>query len=541
MDEKFMQIDNINYIINRLGKELWIQVYGHQNMNGADALFWAGLIPNEHMARVLKNTDWEHEIGSYSPGFVGYGSGDYVYNKYSGFEYEPLLFLRDFHGIKESHIEISEEFRLLNNLYYDHKENKYLNISDTGELEPVVKIEKENVYIKLSYLKRFAAVKQMGVALYFDIRFDSKNSLEEMGLNSKYGNHYASDCCFDFNYNNYDSIMSQNRSCSIIHGKKILFGVSIEECGYWPYDTQKDYEDFVVGIDDDGQEVKFTSDPDKLGNYFGANPDAPHYLTPVYFSKDVLNKYYSKPELYEVNDGHIRCQGLWLLRVDNLNKEYVSVYLGDLGRDIPQKEQVYWKSYNIIPDGKLSDAKFKRDFLAEFADPEIADMKFKLAFTRFRKKWAEKFGWDLFLELTEADKYNFEHLRIPISNSQVEFDGLTLSLVKTIIDSINEKALNKLIGNSEDLKGSISRLERYLGEQNLTGFEIHIKFLRDLQELRSTGSGHRKGKSYEKVTERFNLVNNNFVEVFEEILERSILFIDFLDQSLLHEASKQSK
>ncbi len=59
--------------------------------------------------------------------------------------------------------------------------------------------------------------------------------------------------------------------------------------------------------------------------------EPPTYLTPIYFSKDVLAKYYLKPELYEVNDGYIRCQWVWKLDVDNLNKDYVSVYLGDLG------------------------------------------------------------------------------------------------------------------------------------------------------------------------------------------------------------------
>ncbi|WP_257144823.1 hypothetical protein, partial [Bacillus cereus] len=129
--------------------------------------------------------------------------------------------------------------------------------------------------------------------------------------------------------------------------------MDIEECGYWPFDNSKEYVNFTVGINGDGKEVEFTSNPDQLANYFGANPEAPHYLTPIYFSKEVLAKYYLKPELYEVNDGHIRCQGLWMLHIDNLNKgDYVSAYLGDLGK-LPYKEQVYWKSFNIVSDGLL--------------------------------------------------------------------------------------------------------------------------------------------------------------------------------------------
>lgn len=534
MKDNFTQIENSNYIINRFGKELWIQVYGHRNFNGADGYLWTCLIPNYHIEDSLKNSDWESNPGCDSPGFVRYGRDVIKYDRYSGSKYEPLIFLRDFHGIKEPYIEISEEFRLLNNLYFDYRENKYYEVVESGELEPVIKIEDNNVFIRLNHLKRFAAVKQMGVALYFDIRFCSPNTHKEMDLMTFSDSFSGSDCIFDIYSGDYDHAIGGMKSYSIIHGKKILFGVDVEQCGYWPYDREKEFEDFIIGIDEDGTEVKFNSNPENLSNYFGANPSAPHYLTPVYFTKDVLAKYYSKPELYVVSDGCIRCQGLWLLRIDNLNKGYVSVYLGDLGRDLPHKEQTYWKSFNIIPDGNVSEAKFRRDFLAEFANPEIADLKFKQSFVSLRKKWNEKFNWDLFLELTENDKYNFEHLRIPVSESQVEFDGLVLSLVKTIIDSLNESKLNTLLTNTDNLKGSIARLERYFEEQQITDYESHIKFLRNLQDLRSTGSGHRKGKSYEKASVRFGLEGGNFVDVFERIFLQAIDFIEFLEEKFIN-------
>ena len=36
-------------------------------------------------------------------------------------------------------------------------------------------------------------------------------------------------------------------------------------------------------IDENGKEIRHTCNPSCLSNYFGANPTAPHYLTPVYF------------------------------------------------------------------------------------------------------------------------------------------------------------------------------------------------------------------------------------------------------------------
>ena len=63
----------------------------------------------------------------------------------------------------------------------------------------------------------------------------------------------------------------------------------------------------------------------------------------------------------------------------------------------------------------------------------------------------------MFLELDEQDLYNFEGLRIPINNSIVEMDMLVLSLVKVVLDSLNEKEIVvQLTGTYEKLVGSIS-------------------------------------------------------------------------------------
>jgi hypothetical protein len=53
------------------------------------------------------------------------------------------------------------------------------------------------------------------------------------------------------------------------------------------------YETFIVGTDDEGESVIHTCDPDTLANYFGKNPAAPHYLTPVSFERRVFDKYYA--------------------------------------------------------------------------------------------------------------------------------------------------------------------------------------------------------------------------------------------------------
>ncbi len=71
---------------------------------------------------------------------------------------------------------------------------------------------------------------------------------------------------------------------------------------------------------------------------------------------------------------------MWGIRIDNNNPDYVCVFLGDLGRDLPEKDQIYWKSYNIPPEGEISETYFRRSFLGQFADPSSEDLIFKHKF-----------------------------------------------------------------------------------------------------------------------------------------------------------------
>lgn len=101
--------------------------------------------------------------------------------------------------------------------------------------------------------------------------------------------------------------------------------------------------------------------------------------------------------------------------------------------------------------------------------------------------------------------------------------------MKTIIDSINEKEIRKqLKGDYGDIKG-IAKIENLLIENKISDYKKHIDFLKNLQSLRSTSVGHRKGKNYEKVSKTFNIGSKTYCDVFEEILKESIQFIDFMD------------
>ena len=230
---------------------------------------------------------------------------------------------------------------------------------------------------------------------------------------------------------------------SVLMGKKILYPNAVDQCGYWPYEKKEKYETFIIGTDEFGNTKEYTCNPSKLANNFGTNADAPYYFTPVFFKKEVLQKYILKPELYTITDGSLQCQVLWQLQIDNHHKDCVIAYLGDLGKNLPESERLYWKSYNIDSDEKLSRVTFERDFMCLPSESNMIDHKFQRDYAKVIDYWNKKYGWSIFLPLTEQDEYNLSQIRIPLTNSQPEFDMLVLSLVKVLIDSLNETSLDK--------------------------------------------------------------------------------------------------
>ena len=531
LDKSYIyQVSIREWIENDWDKGIFVPVYGGRKDDKWDIFFQSYLVPADRTEEQLK-TDTYDAYGLLRPGVTVYGawdSGEAAYYKWgNNTSIEPLVIKRDYNDLARDNIEIVEEFRFLFNLYYNSQSKEYVDLeNDTS----VVKISDDNlVSIHKRYLKSYLAIKNMALIIHIDSR--CTDIVEDI---------FPTD---SFDYRNDDNTVFytvnigrghngiQEENFSILFGKKVLFGCKLKDCNIWPYNEKKQYIEFIVGVDDNGRELHYTCDPSKLSNYFGANPDAPHYLTPIFFDSAVLSKYYSTPEKYKVDDGIIRCGTLWSLYIDNQNTGYVSAYLGDLGRNLPsEQEQHYWRGFNKALDAKLSATKFKRDFMALPASSQSQDFVFKNTYVKTNRQFAEKAGWPLFLELDEQDRYNFEGLRIPINNSIVEMDMLVLSLVKVLLDSLNEKEIvSHLTGTYEKLVGSIAKLEVWFQEKQLTGYQDHIKFLRNLQELRSSGTGHRKGKSYQKISKVFDIQKENYTETFSNILESATLFLNYIN------------
>lgn len=531
-----------NKIKGNLRKTEWITVFSkssaHRDIDRGG--FYSAFISNEKIEQVLKNYQGDLEINGGLPGFCSYfknGKEITEYYRFSKDGIEPLVYWRSFHGLKEDYCEIAEEFRLYFNLFEDHKslkESKFIHIDDNGDEEEVVLINDSEVKAKLKFLKEFLAVKKMHLAIYFDFMRFSEKALDE--LKQKEINKVVQGADYTYSICVRDLVISDTKSQGWLMGKKLISGLIGFKPDVFERREEKKYEDFIIGIDEHGKEILHTCEEEELANFFGKNPGAPQYLTPVFFKKEVLKKYYSNPEKYTVDDGYLHCKGLWGLRMDNNHPKYVVVFLGDLGH-LHYKEQIYWKSFNVAHQGGISRTAWERGFEVKFTDPEQPDLYFKYKFEIFQEAWFKTFGWYLLKPLSKDDYHHFKSLHIPTTNDQKEFDEQVLSLTKILIDSLNEKELAKRVSIEKDNPKGIDKLEAFLKSKNICLRET-FEFLRNLQSLRSTSVAHRKSKKskdYQKVRKFFDFDNKELQEIFEDILIKAIRTLNSLEGHFLKE------
>lgn len=520
----------------------WFPAFQSVTKEDHEIRWFAALVSPDSIPKLIKRDGWDIGPEDGGPAIWTHYRDDEKTHRYCPFGnedgVEPIVIWRSFHGICQDFLELAQEFRLYYNLYPDPGRMRFIHIDRNGDESEAARYGENFVEVRTDLLRRFCAAKQMALAIYAESFRYSRYTLAELGLTEARTVDRGGHFCFSLAIVPGEfSLRKQFETCSLlVGGKKYVRPDSM------PLDDEPNkeaFQEFIIGTDPTGKPVRHTCDPDRLANYFGANPDAPHYLTPVFFRAEVLSKYYADPAKYSVEDGYLRCGGLWGLRMDNDHADYVVVWLGDLGRDLSENERNYWLSFNIPPEGrKISVTNFKRDFMAEPTDPGRPDLAFKHEYTRFNHAFRERYGWEFFLPLHSDDEHFFTGLRLPAKDNQAEFDSQLLALTKALVDSINEKMISKDLTNLiKDDKG-ITKLEKWLLERGLRDYEPHIKLLRVLQDLRSKSAAHRKGSNYDKLVAELQIADEGQQRIFFGILTSACALIRYLDVSLLPKESE---
>ena len=492
---------------------------------------YSALVPTDKLPTFVKNPSWDLSIGDGTPATLS-TCGDIPIQTYCTYGnengIEPLVIHRSFHHNRPSFCELSQEFKLYHNLFEDRAKKIFYIVDDAGNESEAVRYTDDSMEIRTDLLLQFCAVKQMALAIYANCFVHSNLKLEEIGISPASCIDNGELYSFSHHISPFEGICSASsyKTLSRTLGKKFILPHEFPD----PFkDQEEHYIDFIIDKEVSGSVIKNTCDPKSLANYFEANPEAPHYLTPVYFRKEVLSKYFTNPSKYSVSDGLLACSGLWSVAIDNDHDDYLTVFLGDLGRDIPESERSYWLSFNIPPEGKtISSTNFKRSFEAQFTNPASADLVFKQKYRTFREDFSKKYDWDFFVALHSDDEYCFESLHTPLNEDGSAFDDQLINLTKLLVDSLNEKVIIKSLTTISDGDKGITKLDKFFTEKGNTKGDTHIKFLRELYGLRSTSAAHRKGKNYNKAIKAIGIDNQGYREVFKKLLEQGILYLDFL-------------
>jgi len=530
---RLSQVQTVQHMQRNIKLNEMLTVYQAYTEEYRKHYIYCVLIPSAHIKESLSVSTWDMEFSQDMPsGMISNKGGREVheYLRY-GVEngVEPLIIGRSFHRLRDDYREISEEFRLFHNLYHERKTDQYIKIDEDGNEEIVAVIEPNHVQIRLKEIRQFLAIKEMHLSIQFIFSETSTQTLEELGFTA--GDEDKQDDLMRWmqRYGDLDGI-NNCRAFSRLVGKRLIEPLPKAKSGFWPFAeiSEEKYVAFIIDVNENGEGIIYTSNPDELKtpadpkNIRGVDEEAPSYLTPVYFNKKVLDKYYHEPSKYTVEDSLLRCGSLWSIYIDNHHDNIVCAWLGDLGRDLPYSEQTHWHQYNVPPTGGVSQTYFARQLGAQFTNSDRPEHIFKQRYDDLQKASQTHLGWQWLLPLHTADAHHLKSLRIPATDEQRDFDTMVLSLTKILIDSLNEKSLKKLIPFEKQEafkdKRGISLLEAALHLNDFEGAETHIAFLRKLQNLRSSGSAHRKGRTYLKIAAYFDVENQSLRHVFANIL-----------------------
>lgn len=247
--------------------------------------------------------------------------------------------------------------------------------------------------------------------------------------------------------------------------------------------ADKNYLEYIYAVDAlTGDMKRHTCNPTTLGDY--GDTSRLHSMTPIYFNREVLNRYASEPNRYHVTASRISCLDLWGLDIGTNTVGLIEVYLGELGA-LPEGEQAHWLAHNVPPEGEMDEGRFRRDFLNQSVgspDP-VGDLR------RARRRAAEVtaavLGSPIWRDLDPQAATEFEALLGPTSNDPSALTAPTITLTKSLVDGIDPAPLKEFLGGSQPGEKSIALLRRLLS--SLGDTQDAAEVFAALQAFRSAG------------------------------------------------------
>ena len=414
---------------------------------------------------------------------------------------ESFIIYRSFHGLFPDIFEPVQNFILYHELIYDDKSKSYIKPIST---EPVIRyFNPKYIQVRTGYLKDYLAARNMILVRFHDHERQVNLSIKEI-IGKENDSLGIRGNLHSYKIGVYpDVCIPKQKTFSKLLGKDIIKPHDEPRHRDYLFLTGKDkkYTSFIYKIDDDGDPVKASCNVEN---------DTSGFLRPVYFKKDVLQKYYDNQKTYKVSDGVLYHLDLWYIPYGQNEHDLIVVWLGDLA-NLPYEEQLHWKQHNITPQGSISRTFYQRQIMAECAESNDPVHQIKYLREQINKKFQPAYGFPLFRQLSADDRHVLNALHSLITNEQKEFDEQILYLAKGFIDSLDKKSIISKTTWKPKLQNEdtvLNYFEHFLVENTDLGedevSEI-VRIFKIIQKIRSTSSAHTKSTKYEKILQKTNL------------------------------------
>lgn len=276
-----------------------------------------------------------------------------------------------------------------------------------------------------------------------------------------------------------------------------------------------------------GLEYPTGMDPETGKPIMTTHPPA-GFLTPVFFKKDVLEKYFADPDTYSVTDTQVNGGREWSLPIAKTGRGTVQVWLGDISR-LPAHVQAHWKQYAVV-DAGVPEWRLKTDLLAQFVEipSEGSIAKLKAAIQRANEVAQARFGHQLFAPLDPMHAQSIGVLRVPGNNSMPAFLEQVRALALLVVDHLSNDFLGAT-GASFSTNGTLNRLAEvvaFLSGMSIDQSKDEIAGLYAVQAVRSNVTAHRTGTRATETLQRAGISRFDLPAGFRLLVENATLAID---------------
>jgi len=420
---------------------------------------------------------------------------------------EQIIFGRSFDGESSlnSYFELNQKISHILDLHFLPERNAWCKLDRFGDIEEVVKIIKignlpknENgkvICFKKSILGEYAEVEDLTLFRMYDFTRYKSGDFPGWGNNNNEQD-------FGNSQNIFGRLVIESRVGSYFRGFQLVEvrvpkeRVIANAWGETEIDEEKRYCSYIAQDWKNRKITEISCNPSCLANYF-TKSDLPFEVTPAFFKPEVLSKYKSDRDKYNLDTRSVSCRGAWHLETFDINSAgQVHTYLIYLSH-LPYEEQLHWKQFNEYPKAPISERAHKTDFEGEFYeeyDP-LPSLKRKLEqLNRTDVKW-----W----VLRSVDSTSRVHY--PYTNSNDEWADEILNLDQLLIEGFEEKWLrNKAKERDCDPDPRLRALK--LTESILVSLGFDDDHAREIMSpfhsvhnMRSILKGHTKGTEAEKM------------------------------------------